>query len=306
MKRRLQILVGLLVILLISLMVGIYSEDRTVNYGHTNSHASSKTKNSERCKTTQSKEVPPLNVHASGLINFNDLPLEVIENKQKLYVINLLEDDIYYYKNRCLRWYGLGYTPNTLGTHLFSHKPLKAFYKSILRLLYQPPSLIDMKEHPELLQTEGQILKSWGAHYFCPLKGNSNWLKDQSYMEDVIEYFEKLPKDAILYIHCAHGKGRTTTFLVLYDIFLNGKSLSLQQIADRHHCLGREDIMDTQVWKGGSWTENALLARKNLVERFYTYMTTPGAYPHKPWSQWNDEQKAIGRLLTLQSPKIHR
>lgn len=306
MKRFCQILVGLTFITTVALMVGIYSEDHTVNYGHTSPLGARKKISSTRCKTAQSKEIPPLDVHASGLINFNDLPENVRTHPDKLYVINLLDDNIYYYKNRCLRFYGLGYTPKTLGTLLFQHKPIKAFYKSILRLIYRPPSLKEMKEHPELLQTEAQILKGMGAHYFSPLKGNDNWLKDQHYMEDVIKFFESLPKDAILYIHCAHGKGRTTTFLVLYDIFLHRKNLTLQQIADRHYCLGREDVMDTQLWDGGSWTEEALQARKNLVERFYQYMTSQDAYPEKPWPQWNDEQAAIGRLLSLQAETVHR
>ena len=57
-----------------------------------------------------------------------------------------------------------------------------------------------------------------------PLKDHDQWLNDLSYMDDLVAFFENLPEDAIVYFHCIHGKGRTTTFLTLFDIFKNAKN----------------------------------------------------------------------------------
>jgi protein tyrosine phosphatase len=236
-----------------------------------------------------------LNAHASGLINFNDIHKIMKGSQKNIYVINLLHDDLYYYKGRCLRWYGLGFTSQTLGTSFFQGRQWKSAYKSLLRLIYGTPPIHDKSQ----LQIERNIVHDLGWHYYLPLKDNEEWLFQQYFMPDLIKLFESLPVDAEVYIHCAHGRGRTTTILVMYDIFRNGKNVSLKDIVNRHYCLGREDVFDTAVWEQGTWTKKALVARKELVERFYAYMTAPDGYPHQSWDQWNKEVPTAVEVVSI-------
>lgn len=291
----------------IGITIGIYMEDRTVHYGHTGTFPV-KRRYHERCQKLEIQTANPLNIHASGFINFNEFKSRISpQDYKKVYVINLLDDDIYYYKNRCLRWYGLGYKKEDLGEPLFHHKKLKYCYKSFLRFIYQAPPKEKISTDPSLVQTEREIVETLNISYAMPLKGRANWLEKQDYISDIIRFFESLPKEAILCVHCAHGKGRTTTFLALYDIFKYRDKLTLQQVADRHYCLNREDILDTTVWENGSWTQEALLARKELLTRFHLYMTSGEAgYPHLSWEEWSQAYSLKNEKEPLKVVSIHR
>lgn len=286
----------LFIALCIGFGIGIYNESKSVNFGSTNDSIPRKRLKEECCKTINNEGLADLNAYGSGIIYFQDFKTyfkdkltthnQTKETKNTIYVVNLLTDEMYYYKDRCLRWYGLGYTNKDLGEHIFARKLFKSAYKSILRLFYGTPPV----NEPSKLQTERQIVESLGGNYYIPFKGNDDWLGNQNYIDDIINYFESLPKGAELYVHCAHGRGRTTTFLVMYDIFRNGKKVPLNDITNRHFCLGRENVLNTKLWAQGTWTQEALDARKDLIERFYAYMTTPQGYGYQSWSEWMNSQ----------------
>lgn len=299
-KKTITIISSFLIIGILGLGIGIYIDDRTVNYAQTSSQIPSKRQQKPCCSSINLTGIENIKVHASGLVNFPHFLSTVKWDKDNLYVVNLLPEDTYYYNGRNLRWFGLGYTPQDLGEELFTHRVMKSAYKTLLRTIYGVPAPIT-KGMPNL-KTEEEIVRGLGGNYYAPLKGNPNWLSDQSYMEGLIHFFETLPKDAVLYIHCAHGKGRTTTFLVLYDIFKNAKKVSLEDIVNRHYCLGRENILDTKVRKDGTWTGDSLKARRSLVERFHLYMSSSDGYGQQSWSQWN---KIKGYAEPVEV-KIHR
>lgn len=270
---------------LIALTIGIYVhyENRSIGYGSTLESVSLKRKKNDCCKDINPEGLVALNSYGSGLINYHDFKSRFKDNRDKIYVVNLFPEDIYYYNDRCLKWYGLGYTQSTLGNNAYAKKPIRGFFKPILRFFYGYPPVDDLKS----LKTEEQIIHEMGGHYFMPLRDNTNWLNSQGYLEETIQFFESLPNDAIVYFHCFHGKGRTTTFMILYDIFRNHKKVPLIDIVNRHYCLGREDVFNTVVYVAGSWSEAALLARKKLVEHFYEFMNDPKGYHHQSWAQWN-------------------
>lgn len=278
-------LVGLLTVGVGVSTVVLNHREKSRNFGSSADPIPEKRQSKECCKKINRNGLDNLNTYGSGFINYNDFGPRINYDYKNLYVVSLMPTDIYYYKGRCLRWYGLHYTPKNLGK---SHKEKKwgGFDKKIIRLIYGTPPIHD----PSQLDTEETYVKKLGAHYYSPLKNNKNWLIDQSYIDNLVTFFEKIPLDAKVYFHCIHGRGRTTTFLVMYDIFRNGKNISLQEITDRHHCLGREHMLDVKVWKFGNWTEEALRARRDLVIHFYEYMTSGSGYPHKKWSDWIKEK----------------
>jgi len=296
---------SLFIALCIGFGIGIYNESKSVNFGSTNDPIPRKRLKEECCKTINRVGLENINAYGSGIIYFQDFknyfkdklisPDQPEKTNKNIYVINLLTDEMYYYKDRCLRWYGLGYTNKDLGQHIFARKLFKSAYKSLLRLFYGTPPT----DNPALLQTERQIIENLGGDYYIPFKGNDDWLGNQNYIDEVIHYFESLPKGAKLYIHCAHGRGRTTTFLVMYDIFLNSNKVSLKDISDRHFCLGRENVLNTKLWAQGTWTQEALDARKDLIERFYAFMTDPHGYGHQSWTQWINSKDIEKKEITI-------
>jgi hypothetical protein len=236
-----------------------------------------------------------LNAYGSSIIHFPNFKKHFKDRAQKLYVINLLNEEIYYYKERPLRWYGMGFTKQDLGKSFYGDRPFKRFHTQVRQWVFGAPPLHDLS----LLQTEEQIIKEFAAGYFLPLKENSGWLGNQSFMEDLIRFFASIPQDGHLYIHCFHGRGRTTTFLVLYDIFRNSKKVPLKDIILRHHCLGREDLENTKMLPTGTWTQEALNARADLIRRFYDYMNDPKGYGHQPWNQWNRMKGFQEKQITI-------
>lgn len=280
-------------------MVGVgmalTSRDKTRHYRGLSESISSTRKDCSRCQRVNFTGFQELRAHGSGIINFRDFQKHFTYDPKMLYVVNLLEGDIYYYKDRCLAWYGLEYTQPKVG-EILPEKFNRQFGKFFVRLVYGfPPS--DLNK----LQTEREIFTAMGAHYYMPLKQDPDWLGNQSYIDGLVDFFSQLPEGAHLYIHCKNGRGRTTTFLILYDIFKNAKKLTLEEIVNRHYCIGREDLFNTTVWRKGNWTKEGLTARKALIENFYAYMTSPDGYPTHTWAHWMAKKG-----ISPQNIKIHR
>lgn len=277
---------ALLCFSVVTLVVVFGSRDATRNYGNTSSPVLKKRAHKPQCQVINRNGLTELNASGSALINYNDFAKNVGNNYKNLYMISLMFEDTYYYKGRCLRWYGYGYTPQTLGQKNHERKH-RAFTRAVVRLIYGiPPSDPGNIE----LVTEKQLIKKLGIQFYEPLRNYPDWLTNHSYIDDLIKIFEKIPREARVYFHCIHGRGRTTTFMVFYDIFRNGKKISLEDITTRHHCLGRENLLDVSVWKKGSWSQEALKMRRDLVTRFYDYVTSPEGYPHCTWAEWSDKQ----------------
>ncbi len=275
----------------------VYIESRSTNFRSTHDPFPAKRLQENYCRAVNVEGLADLNAYGSGVIYYKDFRDHFKNTPKKIYVINLLSDDIYYYRDHCLRWYGLGFMYRDLGEILFTTSPLKMAYKALIRVMFGSPPVHDVTK----LKTERQIIEDLGGQYFVPLKDQKGWLNNQNFIDGLLRFFELIPDKGLLYIHCIHGKGRTTTFLVLYDIFRNGKKVPLKEITNRHYCLGRENVVDTQLWANGTWTQKALNARKDLVERFYDYMTDPQGYGHQSWTQWR-----IAKGIQPSAVKIHR
>ena len=83
----------------------------------------------------------------------------------------------------------------------------------------------------------------------------------------MVNFIKTLPQDQKLYVHCAGGKGRTGTFLVLLDIIKNGKTTELKEIFKRQNKLGaaRLDKISTEE----SWNKKIAQTRLKIIENFY-------------------------------------
>lgn len=248
-----------------------------------------------RCQKINREGLDKMDVHASGMINFNDFLPNYKGDMSNVYVINLRPNlDLYYHKNRCLAWYGLDYNDCELKEHIKRRIKTRIKY-DLIWLVYGYPPAHDLN----LLQTEEKIVRELGAHYFTPMKNYKNWLSDLSFVDAIVTIFQNIPEEATVYIHCLHGKGRTTSVIVLYDIFRNYKKVSLKDIINRHYCLGSEDLFDTRLWPNGKWTQGALDARKNLAIYFYQYMKDPQGYLHQTWSQWCEGKNIDKGLIKI-------
>ena len=243
----------------------------------------------EQCHKINPTGLNELNAYGSGNLDLDLLKSVIEKEPNKFYIINLLQIPTYYFKSRNLRWYGIGYLPNRGFFETKKSVRQRLMYKFRKMLRGFPTELND--QSITIFQSEKQVVESLGAHFYTP-QMDEDWLVETGYIDELVEFFKQLPNDAKLYFHCSHGKGRTTTFLILYDMFKNASKVSLKDFVNRHYCIGGEDVFNTEVWKDGTWTKRSLERRKELVENFYDYMTDPNGYPNTAWSKWNQERLA--------------
>ncbi|MGH9882887.1 MAG: fused DSP-PTPase phosphatase/NAD kinase-like protein [Pyrinomonadaceae bacterium] len=108
-------------------------------------------------------------------------------------------------------------------------------------------------------------------------------------LDDEVDRFvlavRALPENAWAHFHCEAGLGRTTTFLVLYDMLRNASRVSLEDIVRRQKILSHGyDVL--QPAEPGNWKAPYMADRAACVRAFYDYArANPNGQP-KLWSEW--------------------
>jgi Inositol hexakisphosphate len=94
-----------------------------------------------------------------------------------------------------------------------------------------------------------------------------------------------LPENGWAHFHCEAGRGRTTTFMVLYDMLRNANRVSLEDITRRQQLLGYDyDVL--RPAGPGDWKAPYTEDRIAFVRAFYEYArANPGGQPQL-WSEW--------------------
>lgn len=80
---------------------------------------------------------------------------------------------------------------------------------------------------------------------------------------------QSLPANTWVYFHCRGGSGRTTTFMVLYEIFKKGRLMPLEQLLEHHHRSGGKDLKKLPDKSSYKWP--LAKARYDLIQKIYSH-----------------------------------
>jgi protein-tyrosine phosphatase len=136
----------------------------------------------------------------------------------------------------------------------------------------------------ERASTERDVVEGAGTRYVRVTVTDHARPLDQEVDRFVLAVRE-LPENGWAHFHCEAGLGRTTTFMVLYDMLRNASRVSLDDIVRRQKILSKVyDVLqptDAENWKAPYAADRAA-----FVWTFYDYArANPNGRPEL-WSEW--------------------
>jgi protein-tyrosine phosphatase len=100
--------------------------------------------------------------------------------------------------------------------------------------------------------------------------------------DDMVDYFVDLvklqPKNSLFYFHCKQGIGRTTTFMIMYDMIKNSKEVMADDIIKRQLLLANFDEIVIKSFYNNE--------RVDFLKNFYKYCKEDENNFIVKWSQW--------------------
>ena len=134
-----------------------------------------------------------------------------------------------------------------------------------------------------VVQSEQALVEGAGASY-VRLAVTDHLRPTDKQADHFIDLVRSLPEGTTLHVHCKGGMGRTTTFMVMYDMLRNARHVGADNIIDRHKELG----FGYDVRADGVHVERRDFRedRRQFIRAFHTYARhNPDGLPLN-WSQW--------------------
>ncbi len=134
--------------------------------------------------------------------------------------------------------------------------------------------------------TEQQMAAKCGTRYLR-LTLTDHLTPQHLEVDRFIRFYKTLPAEAWLHFHCFAGKGRTTTFMVMYDMLKNADKVSFDDIVLRQYAIGGINLTAYDPAKP-VWRQQAVSDRIAFLKHFYRYVRENPKLD-KSWSRWCKE-----------------
>lgn len=134
------------------------------------------------------------------------------------------------------------------------------------------------------IETEESMVRS-GGHQYVRLTVTDHVRPVDSEVDRFIENLRELPDNAWIHFHCRAGKGRTTTFMIMYDMLVNAKHMSFDEIVERNKKLSNDfDVL--AIGEANEWKYPFAKERAEFIRSFYEYAKAHPRGEGMLWSQW--------------------
>ncbi|MFA6916702.1 MAG: hypothetical protein WC222_09930 [Parachlamydiales bacterium] len=228
----------------------------------------------------------------SGSSQFSKDSLEVIlntvdKNKNNIYVVDLRQEIHGFVNGHAISWYakrnwgnvGMSSTEIENQQH---QRLVDLFSQRIASFFLDKKS--DTLENIEVdrIENEETIAQGLGSHYRRFYVTDHTRPADKT-VDEFISFVKKLPKNAWLHFHCKGGKGRTTTFMSMYDMIHNAGNVSFEEIVLRQWFIGGINLFTDEMDE--SWKVEYAEARINFLRDFYKYCRENPTF-NQEWSYW--------------------
>lgn len=249
---------------------------------------------------------PKLNASASAQPNVNDLKYIIDQAKtytknqtnKKIFIVDLRQEPHAFLNEYAISWYGFrNQVPNSLEYELIeqlSNKKDVRVYKGLDKLIdgYVMPKGYSLIKVNKILSEKTLIEKELGANYLRILV-TDHFAPNNHSVDLFVNFIRQLPENSWLHFHCRGGKGRSTTFMVMYDMIKNGHKLNLDQILKRQYKLGGSKLSNTSFFLERSrWKEPGAKDRYIFIKNFYSYVLDPNGYNKLNWIEWLKKRKS--------------
>jgi hypothetical protein len=126
------------------------------------------------------------------------------------------------------------------------------------------------------VMSEAKLARFENVHYIrFPVTDHGS--PSPEILAQFITFYNNLPPNAHLVIHCRGGKGRTTFFMAVCDILKNGHRLSFEDILLRQYLLGGRDILADSTPPETNDQEQGPYDRFALLKSLYQQVTNKDA-----------------------------
>lgn len=220
-----------------------------------------------------------LNISGSGQFSENGLDMikKVIDSNSVI-IVDLKQEDHGFINGIPISWVNKKNTSNkglTKEQILDNENNKLSSIENNKEILIQNQKLISTQ-----VKNEKELVENKGMSYMrIPVTDK------EKPSDDMVDYFvqfvQSLPTNTWLYFHCEEGIGRTTTFMVMYDIMKNAKRVSLDDIMNRQVLIGGQDLLDDKV----NTSKNAK-ERTEFIKGFYEYALQNNDNFKTTWTQW--------------------
>lgn len=207
-----------------------------------------------------------------------------------IFIVDLREESHGFINHFAVSWLGED-GKNKGNKGLTKEEVLKDEAKRLNSIKLKEPITIKNKEIiPTKVQNEKELVEK-NKMFYVRIPVTDNERPSDEMVDYFIKLVRKLPKDSWVHFHCKAGIGRTTTFMVMYDIMKNGKQVSLEDIMERQVLIGGKNLLKPS-YKPGSYSSE----RSEFIKNFYEYVKENKDGFNTSWSQWVKDKGEVGVL----------